>query len=148
MAHSASPPADGEPGGPALLDDALRDVLDGIDAPAMIFLPGGRIAAVNRAMARLPGGPAPGETIGTIIDRLYARCAEGSPLVRGDLPYARALRGEVVVHGERVELTLLDGTVYRTVITSTPVARDGPIVAALSVWHDFGALVRRLSAER
>ena len=138
MARPAPPPADGEPGAPALLDDALRDVLDGVDAPALVFLPGGRIAAVNRAMARLPGGPAPGETIGAIIDRLHARCADGSPLVRG----------EVVVHGGRVELTLLDGTVYRTVITSTPVARDGTIVAALSVWHDFGALVRRLSAER
>ena len=138
MARPAPPPAAGEPGAPALLDDALPDVLDGIDAPALAFLPGGRIAAVNRAMARLPGGPAPGETIGAIIDRLHARCADGSPLVRG----------EVVVHGGRVELTLLDGTVYRTVITSTPVARDGTIVAALSVWHDFGALVRRLSAER
>ena len=48
-------------------------------------------------------------------------------------------------HGERVELTFADGTVYRAVITSTPVVRDGPVVAALSVWHDFGAFVRGLA---
>ena len=79
-----APPADAGPEAPALLDDAFRDVLDAIDAPALIFLPGGRIAAVNRAMARLAGGPTPGETIGAVIDRLRARRADGSPLVRGD----------------------------------------------------------------
>jgi PAS domain-containing protein len=148
MAPPASPPASGEPRAPAFLDDAFRDILDSIDAPALVFLPGGRIAAVNRAMADLAGGPVPGEAVGAVVDRLRARRADGSPLVRGDLPYARALRGEVVGHGERVELTLADGTVHRAVITSTPVARDGSIVAALSVWHDFGALVRRLAADR
>jgi len=43
-----------------------------------------------------PAEPAPGETVGAIIDRLHASRANGSPLVRGDLPYARALRGEIV----------------------------------------------------
>jgi PAS domain-containing protein len=140
-----TPPAD--PEAPAFLDDAFLDLLDAIDAPALVVLPGGRVVAVNRAMARLPGPPAAGDTMGGIIERYRARRADGGPIVRSDLPYARALRGDVVFHGERFELTFNDGTVYRTLITSTPVVVDGTVVAALSVWHDFGAYVRDLAGE-
>ncbi len=140
-----TPPA-ADPEAPAFLDAAFLDLLDAIDVPALVFLRGGRVAAVNRAMARLSGPPAAGDTMDGIIDRYRVRRADGSPIVRSDLPYVRALRGEVVLHGERFELTFDDGTVYRTLITSTPVVVDGSIVAALSVWHDFGAYVRDLAA--
>ena len=85
-----------------------------------------------------------GTTIGDLLDRNPARHADGSPIHRGDLPYARALRGEIVGQGERIEITLPNGTVYPTLITSTPIVRDGKVVAALSVWHDFDAYTRRL----
>ena len=145
MAPTTAPAAD--PEGPASLDDAFLDLLDAIDVPALVFLRGGRVAAVNRAMARLSGPPAAGDTMDEIIERYWARRADGTPIVWSDLPYVRALRGEVVLHGERFELTFSDGTVYRTLITSTPVVVDGRVVAALSVWHDFGAYVRDLAAE-
>jgi PAS domain-containing protein len=130
---------------PAFLDEGLRDALEAIDTPALVFLPGGRVAAVNRAMTGLPGAVSVGDTMVEMIRRFRARRADGTPVVPGDLPYARVLRGEVVGHGERFELTFSDGTVYRTLVTSTPVVREGRVVAALSVWHDFGAYVRRLA---
>lgn len=141
-----TPPAAGESAPPAVLDAAFFDFLESIREPALVFLPGGRIAAVNRAMTRLPDPPAVGETIGALLDRYRARRADGSPVVRGDLPYARALRGEIVGHGERFELSMGDGAAYSTVITSTPVVIDGTVVGALSVWHDFGAYVRDLAS--
>lgn len=139
-----TPPAVG-PEAPAFLDNFFRDLLDAVDAPARVFLPGGRVAAVHRAMARFAGPPAAGETMGEMIERYRARRADGSSIARGDLPYSRALRGEVVAHGERFELTLDDGSVYRTLVSSTPVVRIGAVVAVLSVWQDFEAYVRDLA---
>ncbi len=128
-----------------LPDPALRDLLESIREPAVLYLPGGRIAAVNRAADLLSAASVVGMTIGELLDRNPARRADGSPIRRGDLPYARALRGEIVAQGERIELTLPDGSVYPTLVTSTPIVRDGKVVAALSVWHDFDAYTRRLA---
>ena len=41
-------------------------------------------------------------------------------------------------------MTLPDGTVYRALVTSSPVIVDGKVMGALSVWHDFDAYVRTL----
>jgi PAS domain S-box-containing protein len=123
-------------------------VLESIREPALLYLPGGRIAAVNRAAARLTTEPVVGMTIDELLDRNPARRADGSPILRGDLPYTRALRGEIVAQGERIEVTLPDGSKYQTLITSTPIVRDGRVVAALSVWHDFEAYTQRLTRRR
>ena len=56
MAPPTSPDAD--PLFPAPLDDGFLDLIESIREPALVFLSGGRIVAVNRAMARLPGPPA------------------------------------------------------------------------------------------
>ena len=101
---------------------------------------------MNRAAARLADIPAIGMTIGELLGRYGTRRADGSPLIRADLPCARALRGEVVDQGERIDMTLPDGSVYRALVTSTPVIVDGKVVAALSVWHDFDVYVRCLVA--
>jgi PAS domain S-box-containing protein len=129
----------------SLPDPALREVLESIREPALLYLPGGRIAAVNRAAAMLTGGGVVGTTLDELLDRYPAHLPDGSAVVRGDLPCSRALRGEIVAHGERIEITLSDGSSFPTLITSTPIVVDGTIAAALSVWHDFGAYTRLLA---
>lgn len=141
------PPPD-RPAELPLPDTALREVLESIREPALLYLPGGRIAAANRAAQRLTSNPVIGMTIDELLDRNPARRADGSPILRGDLPYARALRGEIVAQGERIEISLPGGSKYPTLITSTPIVRDGKVVAALSVWHDFDAYTRLLARPR
>jgi PAS domain-containing protein len=131
-----------------LPDPALREVLESIREPALLYLPGGRIAAVNRAAARLTAESAVGRTLDELLDRFPARSADGRRILRGDLPYTRALRGEIVGHGERIEITLPDGSPYSALVTSTPIIVEGKVVAALSVWHDFDAYARRLAERR
>ena len=131
-----------------LPDPGLREVLESIREPAILYLPGGRIAAVNRAADRLTTGSVVGLTLDELLDRLPARRPDGRPILRGDLPYARALRGEIVAQGERIEITLPDGSPHATLITSTPIVRDGRVVAALSVWHDFDEYTQRLARRR
>lgn len=140
----AHPPQD-RPVEMPLPDPALREVLESIREPAVLYLSGGRIAAVNRAAERLTVTSVVGTTIGELLDRNPIRRSDGSPIHRGDLPYARALRGEIVAQGERIQITLPNGVAYPTVITSTPIVRDGKVVAALSVWHDFEAYARELA---
>ena len=141
-------PSPDTPGEPRLPDPGLAELLEGIREPALLSLPGGRIAAVNRAAERLVGESLVGTTIDQFFDRNSARRSDGSPILRGDLPYNRALRGEIVTQGERIEITLPDGSTYVTLITSTPIVIDGRVVAALSVWHDFDAYARRLARHR
>ena len=128
-----------------LPDPVLREVLESIREPALLYLPGGRIAAVNRAAAMLTGAGVVGTTLDELLDRCPAYLPDGSLVVRGDLPCARALRGEIVAHGERIEITLADGSPFPALVTSTPIVVDGTIAAALSVWHDFGAYARLLA---
>lgn len=130
---------------PLVPDGALIEEMEHIPAPALLYLPGGRIAAVNRAAASLSDQPVIGITIGELLERHRAVRADGSRLIPSDLPYIRALRGEVVDQGERIEMTLPGGRIYRAMVTSTPVIVDGTVVAALSVWHDFDAYVRSLA---
>jgi hypothetical protein len=80
-----------------------------------------------------------------LIQQSASHRADGSRLLPGDLPFTRALRGEVVEQGERIEVVLPEGSVYRALVTSSPVVRDGTVVAALSIWHDFDAYVRDLA---
>ena len=133
---------------PVFPDEALVDVLERIQEPAAICLSGGRIAAVNRAAARLSDLPVTGMTIGEILNRYEGYRADGSHLIRGDLPHARALRGEVVAQGERVDMTLPDGSIDRALVTSTPVIVDGRVVAALSSGTTSTPYVRRLAGDR
>ena len=130
---------------PLVPDEALIEEMERIPVPAILYLPGGRIAAVNRAAARLSDQPVIGSTIGELLEHHRAVRADGSRILRGDLPYIRALRGEVVDQGERIEMTLPGGWIYRAMVTSTPVIVDGAVVAALSVWHDFDAYIRNLA---
>ena len=130
---------------PLVPDEALIEEMERIPAPALLYLPGGRITAVNRAAASLSDQPVIGITIGELIEGHRAVRADGSRLIPSDLPYIRALRGEVVDQGERIEMTLPGGRIYRAMVTSKPVIVDGTVVAALSVWHDFDAYVRNLA---
>jgi len=131
-----------------LPDPALREVLDSFQEPALLYLPGGRVAAANHAAEQFSDVSVVGMSVDALLDRNRARRADGSPVLRGDLPYARALRGEIVAHGDRLELTLPDGSSYSALITSIPIVRDGKVVAALSVWHDFEAYAHLLAADR
>lgn len=140
-----TPPEDDGRDVPPLSDEVLIEVLEGIREPALLHLPGGRIAAVNRAAARLTDLKPVGMTISELLGRYETRRANGTPLRMGDLPYNRALRGEIVGQGERIEMTLPDGTIYRALVTSTPIIVDGKVVAALSVWRDFNAYIRGLA---
>jgi PAS domain-containing protein len=138
-----APPA--PPGAPGFPDETLIAEMELIHEPALLYLPGGRVTAVNSAATRLSDFKVVGRSMVELIGRSESRRADGSPLLRGDLPYARALRGEVVDQGERIDIVLPDGSVYRAVVISSPVIVDGKVVAALSVWHDFDVYVRRLA---
>jgi len=145
MEASLPSPVDG-PGAPPFPGEALIDEMERTLEPAVLFLPGGRIAAINSATARLAGIRLTGMTVAEALGRYGGRRSDGSPIIRVDLPCARALRGEVVDQGERLDLTLPNGTLYRAWVTSTPVLVDGKVVAALSVLHDFDAYVRGLAS--
>jgi len=145
MTMSSPPPTDG-PCTPPFPNEELIEGLDLIPEPAVLFLPGGRIAAINSATARLAGIPVTGMTVADALGRYGGRRSDGSPIIRGDLPCARALRGEIVEQGERLDLTLPDGSLYRAWVTSAPVFVEGKVVAALSVLHDFDAYVRGLAS--
>ncbi len=145
METSAPTQTDGEDA-PSLPLEALIEEMERIPEPAVLVLSGGPIAAANRATARLAGIRVTGMTIAEALERYGARRADGSRIICADLPSARALRGEIVEQGERLELGLPDGSVYRALVTSTPVVVEGKVVAALSVLYDFDAYVRGLAS--
>lgn len=130
------------------LDPALVEMIESFREPAIVYLPGGRIAALNLAARRLAAFSAVGATIDELLDQYPARRSDGAPILRWDLPYARALRGEIVAQGERIEITLPDGSSYPALVTAAPIVRDGKVVAALSIWHDFDAFTKRLVIRR
>ena len=123
----------------------LLGMMETIPDPAFLYLPGGRIAAVNHATSRLADIDPVGLTIRDLLDRYGARQPNGDPVNPGDLPYARALRGEMVTQGERIEMCLPDRSTYFALVTSRPIIVDGTVVAALSIWHDFAAYSRQLA---
>lgn len=143
MASSAPHRADGA-GLPPFPGETLIAEMERISEPAVLYVPGGRIAAVNRAAARLADIRAIGLTVDELVGHYEARRSGGSPLFRADLPCVRALRGEVVEQGEHIDMTLPDGSVYRALVTSSPVIVDGKVMGALSVWHDFDVYIRSL----
>lgn len=126
-------------------DEVLIEQMERIPEPALLYLPGGRVAAVNSAAAQLSDVKVVGQSMVELIGRLESLRADGSRLLPVDLPFSRALRGEVVDQGERIDIALPRGRVYRAVVTSAPIIRDGRVVGALSVWHDFGRFVRDLA---
>jgi PAS domain-containing protein len=130
---------------PAFPDEAIIEQMESILDPALLYLPGGGVAAVNSAAARLSDFNVVGQSMVELIGRIESHRADGSRLLPVDLPFSRALRGEVVDQGERIDIALPQGGVYRAVVTSAPIIRDGTVVAALSVWHDFGRFVRNLA---
>ncbi len=132
--------------GLTVLNEALLDEMERIHEPALFYLPGGRIAAVNRAAARLSEIPVVGMSIHDLLARHEARRADGSLLIRSDLSCARALRGEIVAQGERSEMNLSNWGIYRALGSSTPVIVNGEVAAALSIWHDFDAYIRELAS--
>jgi PAS domain-containing protein len=147
MVAPRSPRRDG-PGATYLPDEALADEMDRIPEPAVLYLPGGIIAAVNVAASRLSHDPPVGQSMIELIGRSTSRRSDGTRLLQLDLPFTRALRGEVVDHGERIDIVLPGGSLYRARVTSSPVIRDGTVVGALSVWHDFDREVQELVRER
>ena len=100
---------------------------------------------MNLAAARFLGQPVVGLNMGDLVERYKARNANGEPPTIGDLPYARALRGEVVTLGERLEFVRNDGTHSRIMVTSEPIVMDGTVVAALSIWRDFDEYLKGLA---
>lgn len=131
---------------PRLLPGEVLDELERVRAPAFVFVPGGRIVAVNRAAAGLSPFPFVGMTVGELLARFGAHRADGRRLTGGDMPHVRALRGEVVVCGERIDITLPDGSIFRAHVTSRPVVADGEVVASLSILHDFDEYLHELAS--
>jgi PAS domain-containing protein len=129
------------------LDMDLYAVLERIEAPAVVYLTGGRIWGTNQAAERLVGTSIAGMMIDEIIEQYPIRNSEGRRFSMGDLPYTRALRGEIVSQGERIEMTLPGGENYSALVTSTPLIVDGVVVAALSIWHDFRSYAQQLARE-
>ncbi len=145
MAASPSPPPS-RADGPGFPDQAILAEMAEIEEPAILYLHGGVIAAVNAAASRLSSLDAVGRSMIDLIARGESRTADGARLLPRDLPFMRALSGVSVDQGERIDIVLMEGTVYRALVTSSPVIRNGTVVGALSVWHDFDAYVRGLAA--
>ncbi len=144
MATSASVQG-GEAGSDWSPNRKLIREIESIPEPVLVYLPGGRIAAVNRPARQLADFDPVGLTILDLLERYDVRHPNGDPVNPGDLPYARALRGEEVIQGERFEMRLPVGSIYLALITSRPIIVDGKVVGALSIWHDFAEYTRRLS---
>lgn len=142
-----TPPHPDEAGSEPFPGEALIEELEGLEEPAYLIMPGGRIAAANRAATRLAGIPLVGAIVRDLVERYGAFRADGHRLTCADLPYTRSLRCEVVNHGERFDMTLPDGSTYHALVTSTPVIVNGEVMASLSVHHDFDRLVQRLAGE-
>jgi PAS domain-containing protein len=142
-----APPRTHGAGGEPFPGETLIEELERIEEPAYLVVPGGRIAAANRAAQRLAGIPLVGMTVRELVERYGASRADGHRLTCSDLPHTRSLRCEVVNHGERFDMTLPDGSTYHALVTSTPVIVDGEVMASLSVHHDFDRLVQRLAGE-
>lgn len=80
---------------PAFLTRALLDEMVCVFDLVLIYLPGGRIAAVNRAAARLSDVPVVGMFIHDLLTRNEARRADSSEIIPTiSLSCARALRRE------------------------------------------------------
>ena len=95
------------------------------------------------------GGPALAPVRGRHDHRRAARQESGKARGRKPNPPERPPLRSRAAGGDRrpgraIEITLPDGSVYQTLITSIPIIHDGKVVAALSVWHDFDAYTRLL----
>lgn len=47
--------------------------------------------------------------------------------------------------GERVDVELPGGSIFRAIVTSTPIIEDGKVIAALSIRHGFDKDIRELA---
>jgi PAS domain S-box-containing protein len=113
----------------------------------MVYDAAGSMVRANAAARALYDIDPVGVDIETLARRLSSRRLDGRPLVREELPTARALKGERVL-GERFVLTRRDGQEMVVSFSSAPLQLGGQAVGAVTVCTDITDLIRTQEALR
>lgn len=127
----------------AELEAAFAAMTHGI----MVYDAAGSMVRANAAARALYDIDPVGVDIETLAKRLSSRRLNGRPLVREELPTARALKGERVL-GERFVLTRRDGQEMVVSFSSAPLQLGGQAVGAVTVCTDITDLIRTQEALR
>jgi signal transduction histidine kinase len=128
---------------------ALFDVLDTLPVGVIVAeAPGGRTVYLNPAAVLLGGRSAEALSAGQLgeyTDRWQAFRPDGTPFPPGELPLARALKGEVLRDVEIV-LRLPDGTERHVLVSGVPLrGAGGEVERGMVTFYD---VTERLSLER
>jgi len=116
---------------------SLRDLLDALPVPVIVYGIDGTVLLANRARKDFAGEVA---SLSDAIARTHPVSEEGEPVPRDELPAVRALRGETVL-GERLRLHGADGHSEVLLVNATPLRdRNGAITSAVVVFHDITAI--------
>ncbi|HEX2948863.1 MAG TPA: PAS domain S-box protein [Armatimonadota bacterium] len=86
----------------------------------------------------------------TVVEKLFVRYANGTPMNADNVPSARALRGETVT-SERMIVTNAEGRDLIVLASSVPLFTDHKITGAVVIWHDITEiehLLEQLDEER
>jgi PAS domain S-box-containing protein len=112
----------------------LRELLDALPIPVVVYAPDGTTRFMNRARVEMAGDV---RTLSEAVARMSPEHEDGSPFTREQLPGIRALSGETVT-GERMRLTAANGQPIVVVANALPL-RDagGKLLGAVLVFHDI-----------
>ena len=127
----------------AELEAAFATMTHGI----MVYDAAGSMVRANAAARALYDIDPLGVDIEILAKHLSSRRLDGRPIVREELPTARALKGEHVL-GERFVLTRLDGQEMVVSFSSAPLQLGGQAIGAVTVWTDITDLIRSQEALR
>ena len=94
----------------------------------------GTMVRANEALLRVAGVTS--FTRDLVLGKLDARKADGSPLLPGESPTARALKGSVV-KDEIMSITTAEGKHLTVSAYAAPLVRDGIVSGAVGVWNDI-----------
>lgn len=119
--------------------------LAAIRQPAFLYDATGRIAEANDLAEALAGRTLGGHTLAAVVDLFDPRSPDGSPLLAGDMPSARALAGEEAIDVP-ITIRAADGRILHVLVTDAPILNGSELVGILSIWQDVSAL-ERLRAE-
>jgi two-component system, NtrC family, sensor histidine kinase KinB len=114
---------------------SLRDLLDTLPVPVIVYGADGRVLLTNQARKDFAGENV--ETLDGAIARTAPATEDGQTISRDRLPAVRALQGEFV-RGERLRLRAADGHTEVLLVNASPLRDpDGKIAAAVVVFHDI-----------
>jgi len=112
----------------------LRELLDALPIPVVVYAPDGTMRFMNRARFEMAGDV---KTLGEAVARMSPEHEDGTPFMREQLPGIRALNGETVT-GERMRLIAASGQRIVVVANASPLrGAGGELLGAVLVFHDI-----------